>query len=458
MRVDFIIKRETRTRLILVYAGWGSGTEIASGINIPGWDVAVVHDYSDFNLDTSFLNEYYTVYLFAWSLGVYAAAKTLPADRITSAFAINGTLSPVDDTKGIPTDIFRGTAANLTVPNLQKFQLRMMPNREAFMKWKEEHSNLFTSEAISNLRIQLEQFIYSTERKDKLSELPWIKAYIGKSDRIFPAQNMISSWQGISDVSIIESNDAHWMNISDIVSNNIADVDKVSKKFNKAKSSYNSNAIAQYMVAARLHEQLKRFTTDSDGSILEIGCGTGLFTRMYGNTLRPKDATFVDIVDLEPFNIADKESYVKADAEAWIASDEIKDRRWDYILSSSAIQWFADIPSFLRQCSAHLNKGGILAISTYLPGNMGELDELRPSPLNYPSLKMLSEQMNLLFSDVILIEDEIKIEFKSVREMLMHLKQTGVSGTSGKPGLTLSKMKDIRSLTYRPVYILGRKG
>ena len=82
-------------------------------IEITGWDVAVVYDYSDLSVDLSFLEGYNTVWLFAWSLGVRMAAASLPPEKITAAFAINGTLSPVSDTEGIPPKIYNATADNL---------------------------------------------------------------------------------------------------------------------------------------------------------------------------------------------------------------------------------------------------------------------------------------------------------------------------------------------------------
>ena len=109
MKIDFLCRDDNNTRLILIYAGWSAGPSIAADVRMEGWDVAVVHDFTDLCLDVSFLQGYYTVYLFAWSLGVYAASVTLPPDRVTAAFAINGTLSPVDDSHGIPAAVFRAT-------------------------------------------------------------------------------------------------------------------------------------------------------------------------------------------------------------------------------------------------------------------------------------------------------------------------------------------------------------
>ena len=235
----------------------------------------------------------------------------------------------------------------------------------------------------------------------------------------------------------------------------IPDTEKVSQRFAKASISYDTNAIAQHSAAARLALMFAGMHPAEEGKILEIGCGTGLFTREYARSIRPAEATFVDITDCGPFGIAPRERYVKGDAEKWI---EETSEHFDAILSASAIQWFADIPRFLRNCRRSLRPGGVLALSTFLPGNMGELDGLRPSPLIYPKLPMLREAMAELFEEVTVETEDIVVEFRSVREMLMHLKRTGVAGSAPGTGRSLSEMAHLRSLTYRPVYLLGRKG
>ena len=49
------------------------------------------------------------------------------------------------------------------------------------------------------------------------------------------------------------------------------------------------------------------------------------------------------------------------------------------------------------------------------------------------------------------------MEFKSVREMLMHLKHTGVGGSAPSSGHSLKDMAELHTLTYRPVWLIGRK-
>lgn len=454
MKIEFLKREDENSRLILVMAGWSAGPWVAADISREGWDVAVVYDFTDFSLDTSFLDRYYTVYVFAWSLGVFAASRLLPADRVTAAFAVNGTLDPVDDRFGIPRAIFEGTAKGLNERNLLKFRMRMTRDRG---EW-ERISGMFrpagSDEAIENLRKQLYNVAEAALSNVEKEDLPWTRIYIGSEDRIFPPANQKESWRRDPEAEIVETCRGHYADISEIVGSVISDPRKVSRKFSKAAGSYDTYAIAQYSAAIRLAGHLAAMNPPKEGSLLEIGCGTGLFTREYARDLRPASATFVDITETGPFGISAQESYFIDDAERWI---ETREEKWDIIVSASCIQWFADIPRFLHECHGHLAEGGVLAISTFVPGNMEELDELRPSPLLYPRSEQLREWLMRDYEDVHVTEDRIRVEFKSAREVLMHLKHTGVAGSAPSGGLGMGSMSHLRSLTYRPVYITARR-
>lgn len=450
MIIDYLKKEADNTRLILIMAGWNAGPEVAAGIELPGWDVAVAHDYSHFNIDNEFLDSYYTVYVFAWSMGVFAAEMLLPKDRITAAYAINGTLTPVNDMTGIPETIFLGTLDNLNERNLYKFRIRISGNRAIAQELTKSGNT-----DIVNLKDQLVNIREYQNRNlaRGKARLPWVRAYISDHDKIFPPENQKRAWAFECDTEVINITGEHFADLRNIIRSVIPDIRTVSQRFKKATSSYDTHAIAQYSAAIKLAGQLNDMGVKKGLKILEIGCGTGLFTREYARSLTPTEVTFVDITETGPFGIAENEEYIVADAEKWITDQS---RRWDAIVSASAIQWFADIPRFLHECSIHLNPEGIIAISTFVPGNMEELDSLRPSPLRYPTSTQLIEWMQRDFKEVTVREDIIRVEFQSAREMLMHLKHTGVGGSSPSTTQSIKDFSNLRSLTYRPVYVTGK--
>jgi malonyl-ACP O-methyltransferase BioC len=323
----------------------------------------------------------------------------------------------------------------------------MMPGSESYNRFFGE-----TNDDVDALRDSLSLIEQEELENAKEPHLPWIRAYIGNNDRIFPPENQKRAWCAMEDLQIIEQDAAHYIPVSSIVRSVIADTATVSKRFAKASISYDTNAIAQQAAAVKLASKLRGYNIPKGCKTLEIGCGTGLLTREYAQILQPSEATFVDIAPAGPFEIAATERYYTEDAEIWMERNQGK---FDVILSSSAIQWFADIPRFIKLCKESLNPGGVLAISTFLPGNMRELDALRPSPIIYPTYKQLEEIMANNFDDWQIDDEEICVEFQSSREMMMHLKHTGVGGSSPTSGRNLKDIKEVNKLTYTPVYLTG---
>ena len=115
---------------MLIFSGWSTEPGFYSDLHAEGWDIMLVYDYSQHGLEIAGLDRYRTVFLLAWSLGVAAAERAvgdgwLDPDRISGAIAINGTPYPADDALGIPTAIYDGTEASLSLKNLKRFRRRM---------------------------------------------------------------------------------------------------------------------------------------------------------------------------------------------------------------------------------------------------------------------------------------------------------------------------------------------
>lgn len=445
MKTEFIRRDSSNRRLILIYAGWSTGPSLFSDVGISGWDVAVTYDYTDLSADTSFLEGYSTVLVFAWSLGVRMAAVSLPPEKITAAYAINGTLFPVNDTEGIPEAIYEATAANLDRRNLLKFRRRMAGDAQTFHKYFSGESNDAETEC---LRSQL-----YTVRDSILPEkkLPWRRAYISDNDLIFPPANMQRSWKHLG-VETIRTETPHFVPMKDVISGIVPESSLISRRFESASDSYNNNAPAQKEIAAHLAGILAESGPAKGKRILEIGPGTGLFTSLYGSILAPRRAEFVDIATVGPFGIAETETYHKQDAETWITQYR---NDFDYILSASTVQWFCDPEVFISNCRKALRPGGRLLISSFLPGNLGELDSLRPSPIFYHHADTYRKWMEKNFSDVSVESEEIRLSFSSPRDLMLHLKLTGVAGSAPSPGISPAALRNIRHITYRPVYMTG---
>ena len=64
--------------------------------------------------------------------------------------------------------------------------------------------------------------------------------------------------------------------------NSYIDKDLVKQRFSKARYTYSDNAVIQKHIAEQMNNIIKRFVPQTrKNNVLEIGCGTGLFTRIF---------------------------------------------------------------------------------------------------------------------------------------------------------------------------------
>lgn len=451
MKVSFVRREASNTRLIIIYAGWNTDPTFYSDVNRDGWDLAIVYEYSDISPLPTLPSQYTTIYLYAWSFGVKVAEATAPSERISRAFAIAGTPEGIDDSTGIPTAIFQATRDSLSETSLKKFRRRMLSAVKDAALRETLLSRLPQQPSIENLRNQLDTIQLTSTAKS----IRWDRAYIPEEDLIIPTLNQRNSWQKrLAESSIIMRAGGHWQSISEIVEETISDRTEIAHHFSKALPTYSRSAHAQMFFAERLAERIKEMNPASTKSLLEIGHGSGIFSRLLAQQLPMAEATLVDLYPTTPLRLFKKETYPVADAETWLQSQT---SIWDLIVSSSALQWFADLPQFFATATNRLSDSGLLACSILTRGTLHELDTIRRSPIHYYSGEELTEIAKRYFREVEVKEYESVITFSSPREALLHLRATGVSGGSHAPlADCLRALRDGR-LTYRAAILTAKK-
>ena len=482
-----ILNKANSQKLLLLLAGWSTDPRLYADVRRPGWDTALIWDFTDDN--PRFRQELseavagrQTVCVIAWSLGVavaeaLAAEGALPAEAVASAFAVCGSAQPVSNLFGIPKAIFRGTRDNLSEKNLLRFQRRNSTARDAYGAIPADL--LPPDPDIERLRDQLSDFYLKAkkiEEDDKIStpKLPWRRAFIARHDLIFPADNLRRYWEQAG-VEITEMEAGHYIPLREIAAIVIPDLSRIAQNFRQAGQTYDEAAKAQRHIAEKLAAMLPKeakIAKEAIIKILEIGTGTGLLSRQIIPNLPPCEATYLDLNPIPPLNLAFKEQYITADAEQWLAEQAAesaaaqKDNSYaegvyDLIISASTIQWFADPRAFFRHAARLLRPGGCLLISTFVKGNLGELDEWRPAPLNYLTPEEIEAMAEEYFEEVASEPEELSLHFESRRQLLLHLKRTGVAGSAPKspvaPQSAIPKMSDPKTLTYRPLYLIAKK-
>jgi len=181
-------------KLVLFFAGWGMDEHLFSGYARSGQDLIIAYDYSSLTLDENLLRGYEEIQVFAWSMGVWAASQVLPKLQmqhypIGTCTAINGTPFPIDDSRGIPVQVFRATLNTLSEKTLDKFRLRMCGSREML--------NHFLAKAPRRDIASLQKELTAIEEQvtvQSTTAFQWDEAYIGKDDRIFSLENQQRAW------------------------------------------------------------------------------------------------------------------------------------------------------------------------------------------------------------------------------------------------------------------------
>lgn len=464
MIVEFV-SHNGAERLILVFAGWAMDSRPFATLMRPGYDVAVLWDYSSLNIDWSFAGSYSEICVVAWSLGVYASAVSTYAidSRITRRIAVNGTLYPVDRRRGIPENIFKGTLDGLDARNLLKFYRRVCGSRERF----DDFAKNMPERDINQLKTELEAF-YPLPLLAHEPLKRWDIAVIGRDDAIFPAVNQWRAWQG-TPMEIFD--EPHLIDLQKVIDRYIVDKQRMSVRFAERRDTYNDNTPVQTDIITRMCDMMRaqhihELASVRGARILEIGCGTGILSRNIDSWCGCDGGYFEmwDIAGPAPLQ-GDKRLFNKTDAETELM--RCPSASFDIIATSSTVQWFNSPLRFMLECSRVLTSGGYLALSTFTRGNLHEVTQATGR-----SLPLLSKQQWL---DIVPQSFEIvdcyayshSLEFNSAIEVFRHLKNSGVNSldrdASGLATLQQALTRYSEGLdgkfraTYRPLILILRK-
>ena len=249
------------------------------------------------------------------------------------------------------------------------------------------------------------------------------------------------------------------------------DKDLIRRRFAKAAGSYAGEARMQRHVARHMAAALRSCLPAQTGwDVLEIGCGTGMFTREYLRTARPAHLLLNDICpEVAPY-LADVLASPGTRFQACDAEPLPFPAGQNLVASCSAIQWLEHPGRFLCRCSDLLSEGGYLAFSTFGPQNVREVATLTQDTLPYRSLQTWRGLLTQAYEVVYCKEETLRQTFPSPLHVLKHLKATGVTGIRSRQW-TKGQLEDFSrryrernstpdgevTLTYHPIYMICKK-
>ncbi len=244
--------------------------------------------------------------------------------------------------------------------------------------------------------------------------------------------------------------------------------DKVQRSFSRSFLTYHDAASQQAWVAENLVDELLRFGAQPRFKTgFELGCGTGHLSKLLRQHVSIDQLIINDIAPQarETARAVDA-GFVAGDARHVVWPEQI-----DLLVSSSMIQWMEKPTDLLRKAADVLAPGGWLAISGFGPKQYHELRQIGSSA-QAPGL-CTANDLRAAVEDVLTVHAAAEAErpsyFSTPRDVLRHLRQTGVNGRAQRAWTksTLARFEheyrtgfgDERgvSLTYHPVWIIAQK-
>lgn len=255
---------------------------------------------------------------------------------------------------------------------------------------------------------------------------------------------------------------------------NIAiDKEKVKRRFGRRISSYNDEALVQKSIVKQLMLKILNLKKTTYNKVLEIGCGTGFLTNELLQNFHPGYYAINDIVEtmqaeIEKITLAlgyTFWSFLPGDAEKLTFPSG-----FDLVVSTSTIQWFQYPAAFFNSVSQLMPAGGILAFSTFGMENFRETKTLQTVSLKYSSTEELISWLLPFFEILHCSEEIISLDFASPRDVLKHIRHTGVNSLSNEHwnrhdlsnfetryNNFYSNPDGSVSLTYHPIIVIAQK-
>jgi malonyl-CoA O-methyltransferase len=211
------------------------------------------------------------------------------------------------------------------------------------------------------------------------------------------------------------------------------DKDKIARCFLRSIASYDQAAEVQNKLADRLLLHLADLPDNTFASVLEIGCCTGTLTEKLCLE-KPVQKLYCNDLVLEFEDLLRKKLSCHHFLQFLPCFGDIEEQdlppELSLVISGATFQWLSDLPSFIKRLGRDLPQGACLAFSLFGPGTLQEFSGLTGVELAYMSDNRLKSLLEMDFELIHHAAYQDTLYFQTVKEILGHIRDTGVGGVS----------------------------
>ena len=241
---------------------------------------------------------------------------------------------------------------------------------------------------------------------------------------------------------------------------------KIRDCFNKASETYDTNCQVQLRIAKSLINQVKNYQL-SFNKIFDLGCGTGISTKILAETLEYEYLHAVDfaerLLEIARVRLA---AYGAIVVESDFDLLDYQTEAYDLIFSNMSFQWSLDLIALIKKIHSILLSDGILAFSIPLSGTFYELNLGHVNQL-FTQDKILDILNEIGFTTIYHYSESITNVFDSVPLALHSIKSIGANCLPQSMNKTLcgksitekffKKNEPPYTLTYQIGYFILKK-
>lgn len=225
----------------------------------------------------------------------------------------------------------------------------------------------------------------------------------------------------------------------------------IARSFSQAAKTYDAAAFFQRIAGERLFERLDYFKLEPK-NIVDLGCGTGVFTRELSQRFPQAKTTGVDIAEgmiAWCKQQSQSEDYVCADALALPFDDNSQ----DLIFSNLAIQWVEDLPKLFTELNRVLKPEGLLLFTTLGPDTLMELKKSFAEVDHYQHVNDFIDMhhvgdamLQATMLDPVVDAEPVVISYDKATELMRDLKDIGAHNVDNRRSSGLMSPKKLRAV------------